>query len=153
MLSIAPKDVDPDLPLSAWGINLVAAIGLVEQLSEALGWRVELCLVYKHNTLRVLDNHLSAPTSRPTISSLALVCTQCGSAQDCSLIVTLRIHGQGNALFCIPPAGGAVSAYVRLAVLLDCPVFAIKARSHVGGQALNALMMLANMIKDYMLQI
>ena len=131
-LSIEADDIDPKMPLSSWGIDSVAALGLADELSTWLGRHVELSELFEHDTITGLSAHLGTV-----------------DAAEGDLLVRLKREGVGAPLICLPPAGGFVSAYAELARRLDRPVVALQTRSHIDGVGPDASYTLSDQIAAF----
>ena len=58
-LEVSPDDLDPQQPISSYGLDSISAVTLSVQLEEELGVELETAVLQEHPTLEGLAEHLA----------------------------------------------------------------------------------------------
>ena len=57
-LKVAPGDIDPDEPFTAYGVDSITGVQLAQTLNQRLGLELDVTLFFDHGTVRRLAQHL-----------------------------------------------------------------------------------------------
>jgi len=58
-LEVSPDDLDPQQPISSYGLDSISAVTLSVQLEEELGVELETAVLWERPTLESLAEHLT----------------------------------------------------------------------------------------------
>ncbi len=71
LLEIEPNEIDEDYEFERFGINSSAAVSLVGDLEEWLGFELSPSLFFEFNTIAQVSQHLAQMVQAETIADVA----------------------------------------------------------------------------------
>lgn len=69
-LEVEPSGLDPQKPVTTYGLDSISAVTLSVDLEDALGVELQTALLWDHPTLAGLAGYLSEELSRQGVASL-----------------------------------------------------------------------------------
>ena len=58
-LEMSPEELEPERPISSYGLDSISAVTLTVQLEDELGVELDTALLWEHPTLKGLAQHLT----------------------------------------------------------------------------------------------